>query len=174
MPLVCRHGPFSWNGTMRRRVSSAAIWERLTGPYQPASLACFVYLSRLSKKLRRNSKLSLNSASSSRSPTRWSTRPGEGGFRVQSLLEPGKTGKPAWIALVLQAAPTRPGRLFARRRSWPLGQRQKHRTAPVTGLTCRPPAISSGSINGMVERTRGVSLARQILRVTYMCIACTC
>ena len=137
MPLVCRHGPFSWNGTMRRRVSSAAIWERLTGPYQPASLACFVYLSRLSKKLRRNSKLSLNSASSSRSPTRWSTRPGEGGFRVQSLLEPGKTGKPAWIALVLQAAPTRPGRLFARRRSWPLGQRQQHRARHRLDL---PPA----------------------------------
>ena len=137
-----RHGPFSWNGTMRRRVSSAAIWERLTGPYQPASLACFVYLSRLSKKLRRNSKLSLNSASSSRSPTRWSTRPGEGGFRVQSLLEPGKTGKPAWIALVLQAAPTRPGRLFACRRSWPRTAAEPRACPSARSVGC-PPSQSS-------------------------------
>ena len=158
MPLVCRHGPFSWNGTMRRRVSSAAIWERLTGPYQPASLACFVYLSRLSKKLRRNSKLSLNSASSSRSPTRWSTRPG----RLQSsefirARENRQTGLDSPSATSRSHAPRDRGSSLVDG----LGLSDSgSSTAPVTGLTCRPPAISSGSINGMVERTRGVSLVK--------------
>ena len=160
MPLVCRHGPFSWNGTMRRRVSSAAIWERLTGPYQPASLACFVYLSRLSKKLRRNSKLSLNSASSSRSPTRWSTRPG----RLQSsefirARENRQTGLDSPSATSRSHAPRetlRSSTVLASRTAAEAPDRARHRL----DLPPARHAISSGSINGMVERTRGVSLVK--------------
>ena len=69
MPLVCRHGPFSWNG-------------------------CF----------------------------------------VESLAAP------------LEHAPRE-----ALRSSTVLASDSGSSTAPVTGSTCRPPAISSGSINGMVN-----------------------